>query len=335
MIDMLCSISSRPHQPPASRDRSRAVLRALLVLVALGWATGSAIPTAGQEPPDPLGTFDDQVAVSWAVVPVLVRTGDGYLDNLERGDFRLFVDDAEVPITDFESGATAPVSLVFLQDLSGSMANGGKLTESRRALAYLLSKARPEDEFAVASFAGEQLQVEVPFTRQEQVVAEAMALWEGYGTTALHDAVAWIPEISAEGRHPKRAVVLISDGVDNASRIDPERAREIIGSAQLPVYVLGLGRERLTPEEGSSYARLLRDLATASGGHYFPVNPGEEVFQAAADLLEELRRQYVLAFPTGPGTDYHRLRIEVSTDQRVDVYHRRGYQGGPPVAGGF
>lgn len=285
-------------------------------------------------PGEPLGTFDDRLAVSWALVPVLVRTRDGYLDDLERDDFRLFVDGEEVPVADFESGATAPVSLVFLQDLSGSMANGRKLQESRRALAYLLSKARPDDEFAVASFAGERLEVEVPFTRQEQVIGEAMGLWEGYGTTALHDAVAWIPDISAEGRHPKRAVVLITDGVDNASRLDPEAAREVIANARLPVYVLGLGRQKLTPDEGSSYAQLLRELAATSGGHYFPVEPGEEVFQAAAELLEELRRQYVLAFPTTAGDADHLLRVEVDTDQRVDVYHRRGYRGGSPVAGG-
>ncbi len=334
MLDMLPS-PLHPTLMPRAR-KARLPSRGLPALLAVAVSLVLGVWTAGQTstPDVPLGTFDDRVAVSWALVPVLVRTRDGYLDDLERDDFRLFVDGEEVPVADFESGATAPVSLIFLQDLSGSMANGRKLKESRRALAYLLSKARPDDEFAVASFAGERLEVEVPFTRQEQVIAEAMGLWEGYGTTALHDAVAWIPEISAEGRHPKRAVVLITDGVDNASRLDPEAAREVIANARLPVYVLGLGRQKLTPDEGSSYARLLRELAATSGGHYFPVKPGEEVFRAAAELLEELRRQYVLAFPTAAGEADHLLRVEVDTDQRVDVYHRRGYRGGSPVAGG-
>jgi Ca-activated chloride channel family protein len=304
--------------------------------VLLGLAAALAAPAVQELPPqEPIGSFDERVSVSWALVPVLVQSADGYVDDLTRDDFRLWVDDAEVPIADFESGATAPVSLVFLQDLSGSMANGGKLVESRRALAYLLSQARPEDEFALASFAGGLLQVEVPFTHDEQVLAEAMDLWEGYGTTALHDAVSWIPRISAEGRHPKRAVVVVSDGVDNASLVSPEAARQVVRDAQLPVYVLGLGRHEAAAQNGdSTYARLLTELAAATGGHYFPVEPGDEVYRAAANLLEQLRRQYVLAFPTRAGeAGYRRIRVEVTADDRFTVYHRKGYRGGPPAVG--
>jgi len=76
---------------------------------------------------------------------------------------------------------------------------------------------------------------------------------------------------------------------------------------------------------------LLRQLARATGGGYYPIAPGQGAAQAAASLLEELRRQYVLAFPTMPGeARYRRLRVEVAAPGRVTVYHRRGYQGGPP-----
>lgn len=329
MINMPC----RPHR--AAQPRA-APLPGAVAAVLLGLAAALAAAAVQEPPPqEPIGSFDERVSVSWALVPVLVQSADGYVDDLTRDDFRLWVDDAEVPIADFESGATAPVSLVFLQDLSGSMANGGKLVESRRALAYLLSQARPEDEFALASFAGDLLQVEVPFTRDEQVLAEAMDLWEGYGTTALHDAVAWIPRISAEGRHPKRAVVVVSDGVDNASQVSPEAARQVVRDAQLPVYVLGLGRHEAAPQNGdATYARLLGELAAATGGHYFPVEPGDEVYRAAANLLEQLRRQYVLAFPTRAGeAGYRRIRVEVTADERFTVYHRKGYRGGPPAVG--
>jgi Ca-activated chloride channel family protein len=285
--------------------------------------------------------------VSWVLVPVVVRGRGGYVDDLPRDAFRLWVDDRPVEIVDFEAGGTAPVSMVFLQDLSGSMANGGKLTESKRALAYLLSRARRTDEFALATFAGERLQVEVPFTRDEQVLSESMELWQGYGTTAIHDAVAWIPRIAVEGRHPKRAAVLVTDGIDNASTLSPKEARAVVEEAQLPVYVLGMGRDEAAPaaagqaasprvaaeavEQAASYAHLLRQLARATGGGYFPIAPGDEVADSAARLLEELRRQYVLAFPTTPGeARYRRLRVEVAAPGRVTVYHRRGYQGGPP-----
>ncbi len=314
-----------------------AALLALGTLIAgAAWARDD--PAAEQD--RPVGSFAEQVSVSWVLVPVVVRNGHGYVHDLGRDDFRLTVDGHRVAFEDFESGDRAPLSLVFLQDLSGSMANGGKLAASRAALAFLVAHAHLRDEFALASFAGERLRVEVPFTRDEAVLSEAMGLWSAYGTTALHDAVAWIPQIALEGRHPKRAVVLVTDGVDNASDIPPDRARQIVRDARLPVYVLGLGRDALPPEEvaaagtmpGDTYGQLLERLARATGGRYYPVRRVDDVEPAAEHLLEELRHQYVLGFPAAAVPVAERqLKVTVKVPGRVDVYHRRGYLGGPPL----
>src|SRR6185295_18351946 len=118
-----------------------------------------------------------------------------------------------------------------LQDLSGSMATGGRLDMSRKIVRFFVDGALPGDEFAVASFAGDRTEVEVPFTPDKEAVIDAIEGWKGYGTTGLHDAVAWMPEISLDSQNPKRFAVLITDGVDNASIIPPERAREIVRTA--------------------------------------------------------------------------------------------------------
>ncbi|HEX2162307.1 MAG TPA: VWA domain-containing protein, partial [Thermoanaerobaculia bacterium] len=296
---------------------------------------------AAQDPPpapaDPLGTFAEETRVAWVLVPVGVAEDGRWLTDLDRGDFRLAVDGRPVDFPDFEGGE-APVSLIVLQDLSGSMANGGKLEASRAALEVLIDQAGPGDELALASFAGGELAVEVPFTRDESVVAEAMRLWQGYGTTALHDAVAWIPEIAVEGRHPRRAVVLVTDGVDNASRLSPDAARAVVRGARLPVFVLGLGREGLAQTAGDlagggeqTYGALLQRLARATGGRYLPLSRPAEAQAAAEDLLDELRHQYILAFPISPEPAEERL-LEVSVkSDGATVYHRRAYFGGPPI----
>lgn len=330
---------NRPTTRPTPR---RATALAAGVLCLAGALAAAQPPPAEPptEPPtlpppaEPVGEFSEQLAVSWVLVPVLVENGRGYVEGLGRDAFRLWVDGERVPIADFESGATAPVSLVFLQDLSGSMANGDKLAAAKRALAHLLARARPEDEFALASFAGGRLQVEVPFTRDGQVLAEAMELWRGYGTTAIHDAVAWIPQIALDGRHAKRAAVLVSDGLDNASRLAPEAARQVVSDARLPVYVLEIRQlgDLAAAGPADSYALLLAELARASGGRYFAVRPDDGVAAAAAGVLDELRRQYVLAFPTQPGeVGYRLLQVEVDAPGHVTIYHRRGYRGGPPA----
>ena len=236
------------------------------------------------------------------LVPVVVRSKSGYVEGLARDDFRVWVDGRQVAIESFDSGADARVSLIFLQDLSGSMATGGKLEAGRAALSGLVAAERPGDELALVSFAGGRLAVDVPFTGDRDVFAEAMADWSGYGTTAIHDAVAWIPEISDEGRQPKRAVVLVTDGVDNASELAPEVARQAVENARLPVYVFGLGDhgDPLRPEAGAgvdTYAQVLGRLATASGGRYFPISDPADVGDAVATLLQDLRAQYVLGFP--------------------------------------
>ena len=324
---------------PTTAVSAAALAAVALAALALGFAAGATAqvqrPEAAHEPTAPVGEFSEQLSVSWVMVPVLVRDREGYVDGLGRDAFRVWVDDRRVPVVDFESGASAPVSLVFLQDLSGSMANDGKLTASKQALAYLLSRSRPDDEYALASFAGGRLQVEVPFTRDGQVIAEAMELWQGYGTTAIHDAVGWIPRIAVDGRHPKRAAVLLSDGLDNDSQLSAEEAREIVRRAQLPVYVLEIRQlgDAAAAVGADSYALLLKELARSSGGHYFAVRPDDGIAEVTAGLLEELRRQYVLAFPTAPGEAvYRHLKVEVDAPGHVTIYHRRGYRGGLPAA---
>ncbi len=106
--------------------------------------------------------------------------------------------------------------MVFLQDLSGSMGTGYKLAASREAARYFFDEARTGDEFALASFGAGSVQVDVPFTQDIEAAREAVSSWEAWGTTALQDAVAWLPEITLEKTSIKRAAIVVTDGLDNA-----------------------------------------------------------------------------------------------------------------------
>jgi Ca-activated chloride channel family protein len=316
----------------------RAAAAAAAVLIALAAGAQEPRPDAPSEESEPARGFADRISVSWVLVPVLVRErGGGYVDDLEREEFRLLVDGEPVAIESFDRGRDAPVSLVVLQDLSGSMDNGGKIEASQRAVEDLIERTRLGDELALASFAGGRLAVDVPFTGNRGALGEAMALWHPYGTTALHDAVAWIPEISSEGRHPKRAVLLVTDGVDNASTISPEQARGIVERAHLPVYVVGLGggdpaHAELNGAAADSYALLLRRLARMTGGSYYAARHPDDVDAAVQATLAALRREYVLGFPAADSAApvYRQIRVEVRGG-RLDTVHRRGYAGGPPA----
>jgi Ca-activated chloride channel family protein len=312
------------------------LIRAASFPAALLIAVGAAAQTAPPQDPSAYGEFGEEVSVGYVLVPVVVRQGAGYAKNLDADDFRLLVDGKPVKIETFEKRAEAPASVVFLQDLSGSMANAGKLQTSQQVVRYFLDRALPGDEYAIASFAGIGMQVDVPFTSQLGPVREAVATWTPYGTTALHDAVAEVPKISLEGRNPKRFAILVTDGVDNASRVTPEQAREIVREAQLPVYVLGLqsGDTTTLDAEGKKlyrYSDVLNLLAFTSGGRYYSISNPEDLAKALAAIQDDLRHQYVLGFSTGDGRPIWRnLRVEVE-GRRRPVLFRRGYKGTPPA----
>lgn len=291
----------------------------------------------GQEndPPPEVGGFSETVSVGYVLVPVAVRSNTGYVTDLGASQFRLLVDGVEIPIDSFERGTDSPVNLVFLQDLSGSMALGGALESSRAALSCFLDRGRRGDEFALATFADRQVFLDVPFTAASEVLREAMTTWEAFGVTALYDAVAQVPRIAPSFGRAKRAVVLITDGAENASETAPEEAAEIVRRAELPVYVLSLQRPgrpaRSAEVDPATYAELLRSLALATGGGYNLVQRPADAEGACARIFEELRSRYILGFSTsGSGEKaYRRLRVEVAR-RGLRVRTRAGYRGDPP-----
>ena len=298
--------------------------------------SGTAKP-APAPVPEPVARFSEEYSVGWILVPVVVRSKAGYVENLTLEDFRVSVDGRPVKIEDFERRGEAPESVVFLQDLSGSMALDDKLEASRQAVGYFLGKARPEDEFAVASFASGRTAVDVPFTDNVGAVREAIAAWEAYGTTSLHDAVAWLPEISLAGRSVKRAAVVVTDGVDNASQITPEVAREIVRRAELPVYVLGMASGdpyALSAERRKvyRYADVLNLLASLTGGRYYSVSGPDDLKEACAAISDELRYQYVLSFSTrdAGAVKFRTLKVEIPGRQGLRILTRQGYKGLAP-----
>jgi len=297
-----------------------------------------AVPLHGQDAPllQPESGFEDKVSVAYILVPVIARSPVGYAQDLVKEDFQLQVDGQPVEFDSFEVGATAPVSVIFLQDLSGSMANADKLALSRLAIEQLLSGARTGDQFALASFADGKLSLDIPYSDDPDLIDKALPLWSPYGVTGLHDAVSGLPELTRNRQSAKRAAILITDGADNASELSPTEARTRVRQAELPVYVLGLstGSPDILDRDGKKlhrYADVLNLLAHLSGGQYFWVSSPDDAIMAARTIASDLRHQYVLGFSTSDtGTQQYR-ELEVTTHRKkVRLTFRRGYEGPPP-----
>ncbi len=325
-------------------DVSRGLAAATLATFALAGSAGRAQSPPGQAvsaaapaqatPPPP--QFTDEVSVSWILVPVLVKSRKGYVEGLDREDFELRVDGRAIRFDDFEQRGEAAWSLVFLQDLSGSMGTGGRLEASQEAIRYFLDRSRPGDEYALASFAMGSTVVDVQFTEDQAPLRDAVSRWEAWGKTALHDAVAWLPDISGDSRNVKRAAVVVTDGADNASQMTAADARELVRRSELPVYVLGLESGdpfELDPEGHKvyRYADVLNLLAAMTGGRYFAIHGPDDLKEACATIADDLRYQYVLGFDTsGTGKSDWRAISVVVKKPGVRVVARKGYRGTVP-----
>lgn len=282
--------------------------------------------------------FEGQVSVGYVLVPVVVRGPGGFVEGLDADRFRVTVDGRPVTIDSFERGDDAPIGILFLQDLSGSMGVGPKLAQSRILVDCILGRRRPGDEFAVASFSDQQLFVEVPFPGDLEAIEEIVDGWQGYGRTALHDAVAWLPTLVHSRASPRRAVVLVTDGVDNASLREAGEARTEIRQAQVPVHVVGLetGSIFALRDDGDKLhplADMLHLIGWATGGGYHPVGGRSDLARACAGIVADLRHQYVLGFATRDDGEAARRTIEVELtgrSKKLEVRYRRSYDGALP-----
>lgn len=287
-------------------------------------------PAFAQAEPEP---FRDQVSVPYVLVPMVVRGPKGVVTDIEPEDVRLYVDGRRTALDSFEHDPNGPARVLFLVDLSGSMA-GGRLERARELIECLLERERPGDLWALASFSNRQLGVEVEATPEADALRSRMARWEPYGETAIHDAVFWVPDLTPLSAPMRQAVILITDGTDNASSITPSAARKRLAETEIPVYVAALGTGPGPRPTGRQYryADVLELLAEGTGGQYHRSGDDEEAQAACEEINRDLRRQYVLGFPTlARGESRPRaIRIQLKTRKTRDLAYRRRYTGTAP-----
>jgi Ca-activated chloride channel family protein len=284
----------------------------------------------------------EQVAVNYVMVPFTVLGSKGApITDLQAKEVKLLVDGKPVATDMFERSMNAPVSWTILLDGSGSMGLAGKLEAAKAAIDALTARRKPGDDFALYVFDSEGNANEmVPFTENPTAIRRALDVVKPWGKTAFFDALAEMPERSELGRNPSRAIILLSDGIDNASLMTRQEIEQHLEAVAIPIYAFGLrepgevGKNAVTAiSEEMSNIDLLAELAAATGGKLFVGNDPETLANAVVGIEKELRAQYLIGFPpTGKGTvKYRRISLELAGRVR-SVRVRAGYRGTePPV----
>jgi VWFA-related protein len=300
------------------------LFKTLALLLLLNFCPRTAL--AQDETPE---ESDEVVRVSTDLVsvPFFVTDARGRrVAGLTRGDFELSDNGVRVEPAYFAAGAEH-VSLLFLLDASGSTRD--IITEQRETALALFSHFGAGSRVAVMQFR-ERAEMKLPFTRDLRRARPAFRIDSlAESRTAIFDAaLAAARAFSSATREvaERRIVVLISDGLDNASAERFERAVEEARNAGVTFYCIHL--PLYTPRDGRLVARRaskgFRELAERTGGQFFVVgdvrsalDPHAEhdlrpVFQAIA---EDLRGQYVVGYhasaaPQQPGT--HRIVVRLT-----------------------
>jgi VWFA-related protein len=300
----------------------------------LCFASLPALAQSQQEVP----TYTETVGTEYVLLPVLVFDKKGrFVDGLTKKDFRVRVETTPVELDTFERDDRAPVSMAFLVDTSGSMDLAGKLDHAKKAIRAIVQARLPGDDFALFAFSEGKVEMVADFSSDSARLFRALDELEAAGQTALFDAVAATPRL-LKGKNAKRAILLFTDGVDNASKLDPTQMAEIMQQVSTPVYAFGMKNvmyDLLTEQQRQElFVENLRMLSASSGGKMYLVGGEEDLRPLAAKVNSEVRRQYILGFsPSGRGElKYRVVFVSVAKKGNWIVRTRRGYRGTAPGA---
>jgi Ca-activated chloride channel homolog len=264
--------------------------------------------------------------VGLVLLQATVKNARGELvTDLDRSSFTVYEDGRPQTVSLFHN-QDAPVSLGIALDNSRSMRAKRKDVEA--AALALLHASNPEDEAFLLNF-GDKPTVDVPFTRDVRRLEAGLGRRPAIGGTALWDALqTGEAYLAAHATHERKALLVVTDGNDNASLVSSEAAREGARKSGTVIYAIGLFAEE---DEGrAAHSRHeLDELAGQTGGVAYYPRTLEEVGGIALDLARQIRSQYTIGYsPANQSLDgsYRKIRVVARGPGRLSVRTRAGYR---------
>ena len=289
--------------------KRRTAIRRLLL-------TGAAIPFVprlfGGKPQEDQPGFTIHSDVRLVILDVSVKDRSGsFVPELTKENFHVFENGAPQTITVF-GHEDLPVTVGLLIDESQSM--GPKRNEVLAAAGTLIAESNPQDEIFVLNF-NETVHKGLPGNQLFSSDIEQLraALYRGVpmGRTALYDAVYDGLTQLQLGRRDKKALVLISDGGDNASHRRRQEVYDKLDRSLATVYAIGL----YDPNDPDRSPGLLKRLSAVSGGQaFFPQNPAE-MTNICRGIAKDIRTRYTVGYvpPASNGGPLRHIRVTVTS----------------------
>ena len=278
-------------------------------------------------------SYSIQRAVNLVVLHASVVSDRGvFVPGLKEADFHVFEDKIEQKLSVFRQ-EDLPVSMGLVIDNSGSMRD--KRPEVNAAALTLVKTSNPQDEAFVVNFNDDYyLDTVHDFTSNIDEMRDALERIDARGSTALYDAVIGSLDHLKKGAKDKKVLLVVTDGVDNASRRTLENAVQEAQRSDAVIYTIGLFSDddlKHNRNEMKKARRALTELATATGGvAFFPENV-DDTQAICTTIAHDIRDQYTLAYyPTNVAQDgtFRSVFVQVvpqTQKGKLSVRTRTGY----------
>jgi VWFA-related protein len=246
------------------------------------------------------------------------------------------IEDGTPQRIDFFSGEDSPVTVGLLVDSSGSMREGRERVIAA-ATAFAEASNANDEIFALAfnEHVRAAFPPSMPFTSDANVFRVALAGAMGaQGRTAMYDAISNGLSYVAKGHHPRRVLVVVGDGGDNASTTTFEQVLREAQASNAAIYTVGI----IDPLEREANPGLLKRLAQATGGESFFPRRVDDVDGVLQEIARDIRNSYTLGYVSSNSVRdgrFRRIRVVVTDPDRrsLRVRARNGYRVGEPRQG--
>ncbi len=318
------------------------ILTLVLSLASVAAAqTGPSV--AAPLPPTFASAFAPDFRVKSQMVLVPVSVTDNYgktILGLRANDFNIFDDQMRQQIVAF-TNEDVPCSVGMVLDVSGSMRYA--LGSAKEGAQDLVKTANPDDEFlllTVSTLPG----AEPGFTSDAAGVAQSIAVAQRGGMTALIDTVYLGLNQMKKARHPQRALVVFSDGMDNHSQYSRNQLLRVALEADVQIYTIILPTTGNPPTNAAIFRpsmiakpgdrgpqtegpEMLEQLADKTGGLHFRARNQAEAKEAVLKVSQALRNEYILGYQpadSGPSGKAHKIHVTTTTP-KVYIHARSSY----------
>jgi Ca-activated chloride channel family protein len=272
---------------------------------------------------------DDVVRVNTDLVVLNLTVTDKagqYVKALKASDFRIYEDGVEVQ-ANMISGFSlheSPYAAVVLLDSSGSME--ARFSLARSAAIRFLDGLRPEDVAAVYRFDSKVERVQ-EFSGGRDLAPTAYAI-RAKGMTTLNDAIVEASKTLAERPEHRKAIVILSDGMDTFSKASSDKAVESALGIGATIYAVDMSRMEIAGTTRSQSAASLKGFADKTGGRFIATPGGPALRDAFTGIADELGHQYTISYrPVNTKRDGKWRALEVKVRQEdLAVRTRKGYR---------